>query len=200
MTTSPEGIFPTFFLSGFECSTFDWHGVGRRDLAAETRHREHAAEDYRMLADLGIAVARESVPWPFVDREGRFDFSLVDPSLEAMNAAKVAPIWDLCHYGYPDDLDPYRSDFVDRFARYCRAAAEYVIPRVTARTPNFFTPMNELTYFATAGAEWGLFAPYRTERRGRDALRLRLCEAAIAGIAAIRDVDPAARMIAMDPV
>src|SRR3954453_4981957 len=93
MPTAPEGVFPTFFLSGFECSTFDWHGVGRRDLAAETRHREHAAEDYRMLADLGIAVARESVPWPFVDREGRFDFSLVDPSLEAMNAAKVAPIW-----------------------------------------------------------------------------------------------------------
>ena len=27
-------IFPTFFLSGFECSTFDWKDCGRRDLAA----------------------------------------------------------------------------------------------------------------------------------------------------------------------
>ena len=30
------GIFPTFFLSGFECSTFIWKDVGRRDLVAET--------------------------------------------------------------------------------------------------------------------------------------------------------------------
>jgi beta-glucosidase/6-phospho-beta-glucosidase/beta-galactosidase len=200
MSTTPEGIFPTFFLSGFECSTFVWHDVGRRDLAAETRHREHAREDYRMLADIGIAVARESIAWPLVDRGGRYDFSTVDPTLEAMNEARVAPIWDLCHYGYPDDADPFAPDFVERFAAYCRAAAEYVIPRVDARSPNYFTPINEMTYFATAGAEWGLFAPFGKEPRGRDRLRLRLCEAAIAGIRAIREIDPGARMVAMDPL
>ena len=32
MTKRP-GIFPTFFLSGFECSTFRWKDCGRRDLA-----------------------------------------------------------------------------------------------------------------------------------------------------------------------
>ncbi len=200
MTASLESVFPTFFLSGFECSTFDWHGVGRRDLTAETRHRDHAADDYRMLADLGIAVAREGVPWPFVDTGSGYDFSLVDPLLDAMNAAKVAPIWDLCHYGYPDDTDPFAPDFVERFAAYCRAAAEYLIPRVEAKSPSYFTPMNEITYFSMAGGEWGLFAPFGKERRGRDKLRLRLCEAAIAGINAVRDVDPAARMVAMDPL
>ena len=201
MTNTPESIFPTFFLSGFECSTFEWHGVGRRDLTAETRHREHAAEDYRLLADVGIGVAREGVPWPFVDQgDGRYDFSRIDPLLDAMNEAKIAPIWDLCHYGYPDGLDPYDDDFVPRFAAYCRAAAEYVIPRVEAKTPNFFTPINEIGYFATAGGEWGLFAPFGKERRGRDRLRLRLCEAAIAGIRAIREVDPAARMVAIEPL
>ena len=199
MSNAPEGVFPTFFLSGFECSTFDWHGVGRRDLTAETRHREHATDDYAMLADLGIGVARESVPWPLVGGPP-YDFSLVDPLIEAMNAARVAPIWDLCHYGYPDDTEPFAADFVERFAAYCRAAAEYVIPRVEARTPNFFTPINEITYFATAAGEWGLFAPFGREKRGRDRLRLRLCEAAIAGIRAIREVDPAARMVAMDPL
>jgi hypothetical protein len=99
MSRPPESIFPTFFLSGFECSTFDWHGHGRRDLLQETLHREHAREDYRLLADHGIGVARESVPWPFVDHGGAYDFSAVDPVIAAMNEARVAPIWDLCHYG-----------------------------------------------------------------------------------------------------
>jgi beta-glucosidase/6-phospho-beta-glucosidase/beta-galactosidase len=195
-----EGLFPTFFLSGFECSTFDWHGRGRRDLAAETRHREHAREDYRLLADLGIGVAREGVPWPFVDGGGRYDFSLVDPLLDGMNEAGVTPIWDLCHYGYPGDTDPYAPDFVSRFADYCRAAASTLIPRVASRAPSWWTPMNEITYFATAAGEWGLFAPFGKEPRGRDRLRLRLCEAAIAGIRAIREIDPGARMVAMDPL
>ena len=123
------GIFPTFFLSGFECSTFLWGDKReRRNLVAETGHDRHAAEDYRLLAGLGIAVAREGIPWPMVDKGGRYDFSCVDPFIDAMNAAKVIPVWDLCHYGYPDDLDPFSDAFVDRFAAYCRAATAGVVP------------------------------------------------------------------------
>ena len=45
-----EGIFPTFFLSGFECSTFLWgKDRRRRDLNAELRHYQHADEDYALL-------------------------------------------------------------------------------------------------------------------------------------------------------
>jgi hypothetical protein len=43
------GIFPTFFLSGFECSTFLWKDRRRRDLVEETQHRRHAREDYDRL-------------------------------------------------------------------------------------------------------------------------------------------------------
>lgn len=68
------GIFPTFFLSGFECSTFLWKDKGRRDLVEETQHRRHAHEDYRILRDLGIAVSREGIPWPLVDRNGGTTF------------------------------------------------------------------------------------------------------------------------------
>ena len=39
------GIFPTFFLSGFECSTFLWGDEKRRrNLVAETGHDRHAAD------------------------------------------------------------------------------------------------------------------------------------------------------------
>jgi beta-glucosidase/6-phospho-beta-glucosidase/beta-galactosidase len=100
------GIFPTFFLSGFECSTFIWKDQGRRDLVQETHHRQHASEDYDLLRSLGIAVSREGVPWPLVEQDGRYDFALLDSIIEAMNRAQVIPIWDLCHYGYPDGVDP----------------------------------------------------------------------------------------------
>jgi len=191
-------IFPTFFLSGFECSTFRWTDRRRRDLVAETRHREHADEDYALLHDLGIAVAREGIPWPLVDCGGAYDFSIIDPLLAAMNRAQVLPVWDLFHYGYPDDADPLADDFADRFARYCRAAAAYVVPRM--RGPHFFTPINEITFYAFAGGEWGWVAPYLEGRENRHRLRLALCRAAIQGVRAIREIDPESRMLSVDPL
>jgi beta-glucosidase/6-phospho-beta-glucosidase/beta-galactosidase len=193
------GIFPTFFLSGFECSTFEWKDRGRRDLVAETRHREHAREDYGILRRLGIAVSREGVPWPLVDRGGgRYDFSPIDPFLDAMRACQILPIWDLCHYGYPDGLDPFEDAFAERFAAYCRAAAEYVVPKT--RAPRFFTPINEITFFSFIGGEWGWVAPFHTSKADRFRLRLALCRAAILGAKAIREVDPEARMVNVDPL
>lgn len=192
------GIFPTFFISGFECSTFLWKDGRRRNLVEETRHRQHAREDYRMLHDIGIAVAREGIPWPLVDRGGRYDFSAIDPMIEAMNAEKILPIWDLCHYGYPDDADPFDAGFAGRFADYCRAASRYVVTRT--RGPHFFTPINEITFYAFCGGEWGWVAPYRSCREDRHALRLALCKAAIAGVKAIREIDPQARMVHVDPL
>lgn len=199
MTKRP-GIFPTFFLSGFECSTFLWKEGQRRNLIAETQHDRFARADYQFLHDLGIAVAREGIPWPLVDQEGECDFSCLDPMIEAMNAAQVIPIWDMCHYGYPSDLDPFEGEdvFVERFARYCRRAAEYVVPRIHG--PYFFTPINEITYFSFIGGEWGWVAPYRKTRPERYRLRDILCRAAIAGVKAIREVEPSARMVHIDPL
>ena len=192
------GIFPTFFISGFECSTFLWKDKKRRNLIAETQHDRHMKEDYRLLRELGIAVAREGVPWPFVDSGGEFDLSVIDPAIEAMNENQILPIWDLCHYGYPDDLDPFSEEFTERFADYCRAVAEYVTPEI--RGPHFFTPINEITFFSFIGGEWGWTAPYRKSKEDRFAYRLALCKAAIAGVKAIREVDPEARMVHIDPL
>lgn len=192
------GIFPTFFLSGFECSTFLWKDQGRRSLAEETQHRVRVAEDYGILRSLGIAVAREGIPWPLVDTAGAYDFSGLDPAIAALNECQILPIWDLCHYGYPDDADPFAPDFADRFARYCRAAAEYVVPRT--RAPHFFTPINEMTFYAFCGGEWGWVAPFKNTREDRFRLRLALCGAAIAGVNAIREVAPDARMVQIDPL
>jgi hypothetical protein len=192
------GIFPTFFISGFECSSFLWKDEGRRDLVAETRHREHALEDYEILKKLGFAVSREGIPWPLVDRKDGYDFHLLESVIEAMRHTRITPIWDLCHYGYPDDLDPFTEQFTTRFANYCRAAAEYVAKHLPG--PYYFTPINEITFFSFCGGEWGWVAPYRKTKEDRMAFRVALCKAAIRGVQALREVLPDARMIHVDPL
>jgi len=197
MTKKP-GIFPTFFISGFECSTFLWKDKKRRNLIQETQHDRFAFKDYEALRSLGIAVAREGIPWPLVDKNGSYDFSCIDPMIEAMNKNQILPIWDLCHYGYPDDLDVFSEDFVERFRRYCKAVAQYVIPKLHG--PYFFTPINEITFFSFCGGEWGWVAPYTTTKEDRFRMRLNLCKATIAGVKAIRKVEKDARMIHIDPL
>jgi beta-glucosidase/6-phospho-beta-glucosidase/beta-galactosidase len=192
------GIFPTFFISGFECSTFLWKDKGRRNLITETQHDKFVAQDYTLLRRLGIAVSREGIPWPLVDNKGVYDFSVIDPMINAMNEQKILPIWDLCHYGYPDDLDPFTDQFTERFTAYCKAAAEYVVSKM--RGPYFFTPINEITFFSFSGGEWGWVAPFKNTKADRFQFRVALCKAAIAGAKAIREVVPDARMVNIDPL
>ncbi|HEV2569320.1 hypothetical protein [Sphingomonas sp.] len=193
------GLFPSFFLSGFECSTFLWKDKGRRDLTAELQHCRHADEDYAMFRPLGIAVAREGIPWPLVDRSGDYDFSCIDPFLEAQRRHGMLPIWDLCHYGYPDDLDPHSDGFVDRFAAYARAAAHYVAERAH-HGPLFFTPVNEPTFWGYMGGEWSWCAPFGKDAECRRRFTTMLARADIAAVKAIRADFPEARMVHIDPL
>ena len=197
---SSSGIFPTFFLSGFECSSFHWKDRGRRDLNAELQHYGHSDEDYAMLPRLGIAVAREGIPWPLVERTpGEYDFSLIDDFLAAQRRHKVLPIWDLCHYGFPDGLDPYSEAFAPRFAAYARAAARYVAERAH-HGPLCFTPINEPTFWGYMGGEWGWCAPFGKTADDRRRFTLALARADIAAVKAIRADFPDARMVHIDPL
>lgn len=197
---SREGIFPTFFLSGFECSTFIWKDQGRRDLCAETQHLVHSDEDYRMLRSLGIGVAREGIPWPMVDKGGGvYDFSCIDPFLEAQRRYGILPIWDLCHYGYPDALDPFGEAFAPRFAAYASAAARYVAERAH-HGPLCFTPVNEPTFFGYMAGEWSWAAPFGRDRETRRRLTLAMAKADIAAVKAVRADFPDSRMVHIDPL
>jgi hypothetical protein len=103
-------------------------------------------------------------------------------------------MYDLFHFGYPADLDPFNSDFAARFADYCHASARYV--RQRSAPPYSFCPINEPSYFAWAAGEVGQFAPYR-RGQGWD-LKVALCRAAIAGTDAIWDACPEARIVSVD--
>ncbi len=191
------GLFPTFFMAGFECSTFIWKDRERKDYVKLTAHDRYLQEDYRRLEDLGIGVVREAIRWPFVDLgNGRYDWSTVDPFLEAAEACHITPIWDLCHYGLPDGCDPFSDACIRRFTDYCRACAERVLTRGTGA--RFFTPINEISFFAGAGTDMGWMYPFA---KGRYAEFKRvLCRMAIEGVKAIREVIPDARMVHVDPM
>jgi beta-glucosidase/6-phospho-beta-glucosidase/beta-galactosidase len=198
--TFRSGIFPTFFLSGFECSSFEWKDQGRRDLTSELQHYGHSDEDYAMLPRLGIAVAREGIPWPLVERSpGEYDFSMIDDFLAAQRRHRVLPIWDLCHYGFPDGLDPYSDAFAQRFAAYARAAARYVAERAH-HGPLCFTPVNEPTFWGYMGGEWAWCAPFGKTADERRRFTLALARADIAAVKAIRADFPDARMVHIDPL
>jgi len=194
-----QAIFPTFFMSGFECSSFEWGERGRRDLNAELQHYEHADEDYRFIASLGLGVAREGIPWPLVDKGGEYDFSIIDDFLAAQRRRQVLPIWDLCHYGFPSDIDPWSDEFVRRFAAYAKAAARYVAERAH-HGPLCFTPVNEPPFWGYMGGEWGWCAPFGKSADDRRRFTLQLAKADIAAVTAIRQDFPDARMVHIDPL
>lgn len=194
---SESAIFPTFFMAGFECSTFIWKDGQRKDYTKITGHDRHFSSDYENLMDLGIGVIREAIRWPMVDRgNNKYDWSNVAPIIEALNSCHITPIWDLCHYGFPDGCDPFSDECRERFLNYCRAAAEYVIART--EPPHFFTPINEITFFSAAATDMGWMSPFAKGRYPE--FKQALCRMVIEAVKVIREVDAGARMVHVDPI
>src|SRR5580704_4516022 len=117
----------SFFFAGFECAT-GYNASGEWiDQIAATQHDKYVDEDYHRLREVGIHTVREGIRWPYVDFRGHHDFSSVVPFVKAASKYGMEVIWDLFHYGYPEDLDPFSEEFRKRFCDYCHAAARFVL-------------------------------------------------------------------------
>jgi beta-glucosidase/6-phospho-beta-glucosidase/beta-galactosidase len=197
MSNFSPNLFSSYFLGGFECSTHRRHDGRRLDLLVSTKHDVLAAEDYRQLARQGIHSARDGLRWYLIEKSpGRYDWTSFLPMLRAARDNQVQVIWDLCHYGWPDDIDIWQPEFVERFARFCKAAAR-VVRDETDGVP-LFCPVNEISYFAWGGGDIARFNPLG---RGRGAeLKNQLVRATIAAIEAVRGVEPRARFVQPDPL
>ena len=190
-------LFDSYFLGGFECSTHRRRRGRRLDLLAMTGHDRAAAQDYRWMVQHAIRTVRDGVRWHLIETSpGRYDWSSVLPMLHASRDVGVQVIWDLCHYGWPDDIDIWTPAFVERFSRFARAVAA-LVRNETDATP-LYCPVNEISYWSWAGAEVARFNPLA---RGRGLeLKHQLIRAAIAAIEAIWTVDSRARIVHVDPV
>jgi beta-glucosidase/6-phospho-beta-glucosidase/beta-galactosidase len=190
-------LFQTFFMGGFECSTHRRsRDRARLDMIAATRHDQFVMSDYRALTDLGIKTARDGLRWHLIEqRPGRYDFSSFLPMLRAAQATGVEVIWDLCHYGWPDDIDVFSPAFVDRFARY--AAAACALLRDETDGYALLAPINEMSFLSWAGGEVANINPFAKER-GYD-LKTQLVRATIAAADVIWDQLPHARIVQCEP-
>lgn len=196
MDVQDGDLFRSFFLGGFECSTHRRLDGRRLDILAATGHDHHAEANYRLLAAAGIRAVRDGIRWHRIEvGPGWYDWSSVLPQLRAARAAGVQVIWDLCHYGWPDDLDIWSPAFVDRFAGFAAAAARLI--RSESDAIPFFCPINEISFLAWAGGDEGYMNPFA--RGEGERLKVQLVRAAIAAVDAIRAVDHRARFVYAEP-
>src|SRR5918998_6869460 len=144
MSLDSASAFGSFFLGGFECSSQRRRDGRRLDLLASTGHDRLAARDYRQVAGMGLRTVRDGLRWHLIETSpGRYDWSSFLPMLRAAREEGVRAVWDLCHYGWPDDLDVWGAAFVDRFARFAAAAARLIVEE-GGRAPPLPCPVNEI--------------------------------------------------------
>ena len=162
----------------------------RHDVIAATQHDRLAAEDYARCRVAGILSVRDAARWPVIDRGGRLDLSSVRRLARTGREQGITIIWDLLHYGYPDDLDAtsdhFREPLVERFVDYAAACARAI--RSENDAPGWFTPVNEISYTAWAAGDVAIMAPF-WHGRGWEYKHL-LVEASISAFDAIRRIDP----------
>jgi len=194
----PPSLFQSFLLGGFECSTHRRaHDRKRIDVIAATKHDTFAGDDYLLLQNHGIATVRDGVRWHLVEREpGLYDWSSLEAQLSAAEEHGAEVIWDLLHYGWPDDLDIWSPTFISRFARFATEAARTIGARTKGR--RFYTPVNEISFLSWGGGDAAYLNPF-AHGRGFE-LKAQLARASIAAMEAIRTNDPEARFVHAEPV
>jgi hypothetical protein len=190
-------VFRSVFLGGFECSNHVRRDGKRLDLLASTRHDVLAKQDYERLISVGILAARDGVPWPQVDRGGgRYDWSRVVPMLRAARETRMQVVWDLFHFGYPDGVDFFGAELVDRFRLFARAFARLLADETDETA--FVAPANEISFLSWSGGDAGFFNPF-AHHRGDD-VKAQIVRATLAAIAEIRAVLPEARIVHPEPI
>lgn len=190
-------VFRSFFHGGFECSTQRRRDGRRLDLLRATRHDVLARSDYQRVKEHGLLTVRDGLRWHRVETSpGVYDWSTFVPMVEAAREVGVQVVWDLCHYGWPDKLDIWAPAFVDRFGAFATAAAR-VLREETDDIP-FWCPVNEISFWAWAAGDEGMFEPVARARAPE--LKRQLVRAALAATDAVRAVDPRARILHSDPM
>ncbi|MEG1327155.1 MAG: amine oxidase, partial [Janthinobacterium sp.] len=197
-TDGAAAPFLTYWQAGYEGADHVTHGGHALDMNRATGHLDRVRADYLLLRQFGIRSVRESIGWRLAERDGQFDFSFIEERAAVAQELGLQINWTFCHYGWPPEVDLFSSDFVPRFARYCRAAAQFLAPY--AGSAPVYSPINEISF-----TSWGLSVHmfqclnmYRPDA-GHEGKR-QLVRATVAGCDAIRAVSPQARFLQCDPL
>ncbi|TFW20961.1 glycosyltransferase, partial [Duganella callida] len=190
--------YASFWQAGYEGADHINQAGVPLQLNRDTGHLQRAREDYDLLQQFGIRTVRESAGWRLCERDGRYDFSSLDSRLRAARELGLQICWTFCHYGWPQDLDFLGPEFVPRFARYCRALAEYLAP--WAGPQPVYTPLNEISFTSWNLTRGQFYCMNMHDPRAGHEGKRQLVRAQLAGCDAIRAVTPGARFLVTDPL
>ncbi|GAA4391663.1 amine oxidase [Hymenobacter koreensis] len=195
---SPQNPFHSFWMAGYEC-TDQLNCFGHRvDFLHLTGHYQLLDDDYRGLADFHIRTVREGIRWSQVERTPyHYDWSVVHDLLAAGQRHGVQQLWDLCHFGYPDDLTPLHPQFARRFASLCRAFVDFY-RSVRPEGELIVTPINEVSFMSWLGGDVRGTSPYCVGQGWE--VKYGLMRAYIEGVAALREADPTVRILTTEPL
>lgn len=189
--------FKTFFIGGYECADMINNTGNRVNLLRATFHDTHIDEDYQLLTEAGIRTVREGIVWSAVEKQPyEYDFSEVTARIRAAQKWGVQQLWDICHFGYATDLVPAHPQFVHRFAALCTAFLKHF--RSLSNEAFFFCPINEMSFISWLGGDMRGTVPFAVNS-GWD-VKYHLAKAAIAGIQAVREIEPAAQVMLVEPM
>ncbi len=190
--------FLTFWQAGYEGADHITHAGKALNMNSATGHLSQVREDYALLHQFGIRTVRESVGWRLVERDGQFDFSALEERARVAQEMGLQICWTFCHYGWPLDVDLFSPQFVERFARLCRALTVFLAPYSEAAP--IYSPINEIS-FTSWGLSVHMFTCANMDKinAGVEGKR-QLVRATIAGCNAIWEVNPRARIMHCDPL
>ncbi|MDB5240743.1 MAG: amine oxidase [Spirosoma sp.] len=193
-----QNPFQSFWWAGYEC-TDQLNAFGNRvDFLPLTGHLALLKEDYEDLKPFNIGTVREGIRWSQVEKKAyQYDWRVVETMLAEGHRQGVQQVWDLCHFGYPDDLTPLHPMFARRFAHMCRAFVTFYRDRYPDDTL-IVTPINEVSFMSWLGGDACGTSPYCT-RQGWE-VKLGLMRAYIEGLAAMREMDPTIRILTTEPL
>lgn len=193
-----ENPFKSFWMAGFEC-TDQLNTFGNRvDFLHVTSHLELLQQDYQSLEAFNIKTVREGLRWSQVEKiPYTYDFSTFQQMLEAGKKNGIQQIWDICHFGFPDDLSPVHPHFTGRFAALCTAFALFYKSLGYAE-PLIVTPINEVSFMSWLGGDVAGTSPYC--RNNGWEVKYGYMRAYIAGVKALKAVDPTIRILTTEPL
>jgi hypothetical protein len=175
-----------------------WCFGNRVDFLHITGHYELLDPDYELIKTFGLGTVREGIRWSQVERRAyQYDWSTVLGMLQKGRAHGIQQVWDICHFGYPDDLHPLHPMFARRFAAICKAFVQLYRDHYPD-DPLIVTPINEVSFISWLGGDVRGTQPYTTGLGWE--VKYALMRAYIEGIAAMREVDPGVRILTTEPL
>jgi hypothetical protein len=190
--------FRSFWMAGYECTDQLNKSGNRVDLINTTHHLSRLKDDYKQLTSFGISTVREGIRWSQVEKQPyQYDFSTVKMMLNQGKASGIQQVWDICHFGFPDDLSPLHPHFAQRFVGVCSAFVKFYRRECPDQTL-IVTPINEVSFISWLGGEAAETTPYCTGQGWP--IKYALMRAYIEGIKAMKAIDPDIIILTTEPL